>query len=157
MGAQRDFQYHSGRLFGYYENKSTPWASFTEGLEVLEAFNDLVGFRLNSVTTLLSQIYKNIALKVNFTLHFNNDPALRPVNIDPATMMPFVLPADDVRFEKVEPSLTSSSRSPSSSLGLAAGRLVATPGQVDGDDAADAGQVARVDGAAVGGDGAAHD
>ena len=105
MGAQRDFQYHSGRLFGYYENKFTPWASFTEGLEVLEAFNDLVGFRLNSVTTLSSQIYKNIALKVNFTLHFNNDPALRPVNINPATMMPFVLPADDVRFEKVDTEL----------------------------------------------------
>ena len=105
MDGQRDFQYHSGRLFGYYENKFTPWASFTEGVEVLEAFNDLIGFRLNSITTLSSQIYKNIALKVNFTLHFNNDPALRPVNTDPTTGLPYVLPADQVRFDKVDTQL----------------------------------------------------
>jgi putative salt-induced outer membrane protein YdiY len=107
MGAERDVQYHSGRLFGYYENKFTPYASVTEGLELLEAFNHLDGFRLNSITTLSSQIYKNVALKVNFTLHFNNDPALRPTptNIDPLTMMPYVLPADQTRFDKVDTQL----------------------------------------------------
>ena len=106
MGAQRDFQYHSGRLFGYYENKFTPWASFTEGLEILEAFNRLQSFRVNSITTLSSTIYKNIALKVNFTLHFNNDPALRPLptmGIDPTT--PFVYPADQAYFSKVDTQL----------------------------------------------------
>ena len=38
-GAERDVQYHSGRVLLYYENKFTPYASFTEGLEMLEAFN----------------------------------------------------------------------------------------------------------------------
>jgi len=107
MGAPRDVDYHSGRLFAYYENKFTPYASFSEGLELLEAFNHLEAFRLNSITTLSSTIYKNVALKVNFTLHFNNDPALRPTptNIDPATGMVFVLPADQTRFDKVDTQL----------------------------------------------------
>jgi hypothetical protein len=105
MGAETDVQYHSGRLFGYYENKFTPFASFTEGIELLEAFNHLEAFRVNSITTLSSTIYKNVALKMNFTLHFNNDPALRPINVDPVTMMPFVLPADETHFNKVDTQL----------------------------------------------------
>lgn len=106
MGAPRDVDYHSGRLFAYYENKFTPFASFSEGLEVLEAFNHLEGFRLNSITSLSSTIYKNIALKVNFTLHFNNDPALRPtptMGVDPST--PFVYPEDQAHFGKVDTQL----------------------------------------------------
>lgn len=107
MDAPRDVDYHSGRLFLYYENKFTPYASVTEGVELLEAFNHLEGFRLNSITTLSSQIYKNVSLKVNFTLHFNNDPALRPAptEIDPLTNMVFVLPPDQVRFDKVDTQL----------------------------------------------------
>ena len=53
-------------------------------------------------------IYKNIALKVNFTLHFNNDPALRPspTAIDPATGMIYVLPPTIVlHFGKVDTQL----------------------------------------------------
>ncbi|HEX6834938.1 MAG TPA: DUF481 domain-containing protein [Polyangia bacterium] len=106
MGAAQDVDYHSGRLFLYYENKFTPWASFTEGLEMLEAFNHPESFRLNSVTTLSSTIYKNVALKVNYTLHFNNDPALRPLptmGIDPTT--PFVYPADQAHFGKFDSQL----------------------------------------------------
>src|SRR5436305_1383499 len=69
IGAERNVDYHSARLFFYYENKFTRYASVTEGVELLEAFNHFEGFRLNSITTLSSQIYKNVALKVNFTLH----------------------------------------------------------------------------------------
>jgi hypothetical protein len=107
VGEPRDVDYHSGRLFLYYENKFTPYASFSEGVELLEAFNHLEGFRLNSITTLSSQIHKNVAIKVNFTLHVNNDPALRPAptEIDPATGMVFVLPPDQVRFDKVDSQL----------------------------------------------------
>ncbi len=72
--ADRNVQYHSGRLFIFYENKFTPWASFSEGLEMLEAFNHVQSFRLNSLTSLTSTIYKNIAMKLNFKLAFNNDP-----------------------------------------------------------------------------------
>ena len=97
-------QYHSGRLFGYYENKFTAWASFSEGLEFLQAFNDANGTRVNSITSLSSQIWKNIALKVNFTVHFNNDPALRPTptTIDPTTGLPAELPPDQLHFDKVD-------------------------------------------------------
>jgi putative salt-induced outer membrane protein YdiY len=107
MGADRNIDYHSGRLFGYYENKFTQWASFSEGLELLEAFNHLDGFRLNSITSLSSTIYKNIALKLNFTLHFNNDPALRPAPtaLDMTTGLPLELPPDDLHFQKVDTQL----------------------------------------------------
>jgi hypothetical protein len=103
----QDVDYHSGRLFLFYENKFTPFASFSEGLELLEAFNHLDGFRLNSLTSLSSQIYKNIALKLNFKLAFNNDPAARPAPTatDPMTGLPFVLPADQTYFGKVDTQL----------------------------------------------------
>jgi hypothetical protein len=103
----RNIDYHSGRLFLFYENKFTPVATFSEGLEMLEAVNHPESFRLNSLTSLSSQIYKNISVKVNFTLHFNNDPALRPdpTEIDPATGMLYVLPADQTHFDKVDTQL----------------------------------------------------
>ena len=104
--ADRNVEYHSGRLLAYYENKFTPFASFSEGIELLEAFNQLEAFRLNSITTLSSTIYKNVALKLNFTLHYNNFPALRPkptMGIDPST--PFVYPADQAYFGKVDTQL----------------------------------------------------
>jgi putative salt-induced outer membrane protein YdiY len=107
MGGERDIQYHSGRLLLYYENKFTHYAAFTEGVELLEAFNHTRAFRVNSITTLSSQIYKNVSMKANFTLHFNNDPALRPAptEIDPATGLVYVLPANDVHFDKVDTQL----------------------------------------------------
>jgi len=103
----QDVQYHSGRLFLFYENKFTPFAAFSEGLELLEAFNRLEGFRLNSLTSLSSTIYKNISLKLNFKLMYNNDPPLRPApsNIDSVTMLPFVLPADQTHFDKLDTQL----------------------------------------------------
>jgi putative salt-induced outer membrane protein YdiY len=100
-GVPSSIDYHSGRLFLFYENKFTPYASFAEGLEALEAFNHLEGFRLNSVTSLTSTIYKNVALKVNFTLKLNNDPPVRPVN--PVTMMQ--LDPNDNHFDKVDTQL----------------------------------------------------
>jgi putative salt-induced outer membrane protein YdiY len=103
----RIFDYHNGRLFLYYGNKFTPWASFSEGLELLEAFNRTEAFRLNSLTSLSSTISKHMALKVNFKVIFNNDPPLRPqaTAIDPATMMPYVYTADQAHFQKVDTQL----------------------------------------------------
>jgi putative salt-induced outer membrane protein YdiY len=99
-------QYHSGRLFLYYENKFTTYATFSEGLELLEAFNTPEAFRLNSLTSLSSQIYKNVALKLNFTLKFNNDPPLRPTNlVDPTNGMAFVPGPDDSHFDKLDTQL----------------------------------------------------
>ena len=98
------FNYHSARLFLFYENKFTPYASFSEGLEMIEPFNRYEAFRLNSLTTLSTTITKYLSLKVNFKLIFNNDPPLRPAptGIDPKTMMPFVYTADQAHFDKVD-------------------------------------------------------
>jgi hypothetical protein len=98
--------YHSARLYLFYENKFTPYASVTEGMELLEAFNHVQSFRLNSVTSLSSTIYKNISLKLLFTFLFNNDPAPRPSTlVDPVTMAPFIPPPDDTHFDKVDTKL----------------------------------------------------
>jgi putative salt-induced outer membrane protein YdiY len=99
--------YHSGRLFLFYENKFTPYASFSEGLEMLEAFNRLQSFRLNSLTTLSSTISKWVSLKLNFKITYNNDPPPRPAptNIDPATMMLYVYPPDQMSFNKLDTQL----------------------------------------------------
>ena len=79
--------YYSVRVFGYYENKITPLATFSEGLEYLQAFaggatgasvNVGQHFLINSVTSFSSTFATNYALKVNYILHFNNDPAPRP-------------------------------------------------------------------------------
>lgn len=102
----RNADYHSGRVFVYYENTFTPYASVSEGLEMLEAFNDLATFRLNSLTTLSTQVYKNISIKVNFKLMFNNNPPARPTNlVDPLTMAAFVPPSDNNHFDKVDTQL----------------------------------------------------
>jgi len=98
----RIFDYYNGRLFLFYENKFTPWASFTEGLEMLEAFNKGEAFRLNSLTTLSSTISKNFALKVNFKLAFNNDPPARPA---PTVMGAPPYMGDDIHFSKVDTQL----------------------------------------------------
>jgi hypothetical protein len=104
------FDYHSGRIFLFYENKFTPYFSFSEGLELLEAFNKLQGFRLNSVTSISTSLSKYLALKVNFALKFNNDPPARPAPpagttvLDPLTgmMVPYVLPPDQANFGKLD-------------------------------------------------------
>jgi putative salt-induced outer membrane protein YdiY len=101
----RIFDYYNGRIFLFYENKFTPWASFTEGLELLEAFNRLEAFRLNSLTSLSSTLSKHFALKVNFKLAFNNDPPVRPPGKDPTTMMPVIYTGDQTHFEKLDTEL----------------------------------------------------
>jgi putative salt-induced outer membrane protein YdiY len=87
-------EYHSLRLFLYYENKFTKYAAVTEGLEMLWAMNDVESVRLNSLTSLSSTIYKNISLKLNFTVHFNNKPPPR-TNLDPAQ-------PDNITLDKVD-------------------------------------------------------
>jgi putative salt-induced outer membrane protein YdiY len=101
-----NIDYHSARLFLFYENKFTPYAGFSESLEMLEAFNHAEAFRLNSITSLSSTIWKNVSLKLNFTLKFFNDPPSRPNTlIDPATGVAPVLRADQTHFDKVDTQL----------------------------------------------------
>jgi putative salt-induced outer membrane protein YdiY len=73
-----DNQFYSIRLYGFYENKFNALASFSEGVELLEALNTPEHFLLNSVTSLTSTITSSWALKVSYILHLNFDPPNRP-------------------------------------------------------------------------------
>jgi hypothetical protein len=75
----RNADFHSARLMLFYENKFTPYAAFSEGVEFLWALNKLEHVRINSLTSLSSTISKNVSLKLNFTIKANFDPPLRPV------------------------------------------------------------------------------
>lgn len=93
--------YHNLRAFLFYENKFTQYAAFSEGLEVLWAVNRIEAVRVNSITSLSSTLHKSVALKLNYTLRFNNDPPPRPTGlIDSVTGMP--LPASEANFQKVD-------------------------------------------------------
>lgn len=103
-GPVYNVDFHCLRAYLFYENKFTHYASFSEGVEGLWAVNDIQSVRVNSLTSLSSTISKNVSLKLNLTVKFNNLPPPRPAptGIDPATMMPFVLPADQITFDKVD-------------------------------------------------------
>jgi hypothetical protein len=49
-------------------------------------------------------VYKNVALKLNFKIAYNNDPALRPTptGVDATTGLPLVLPPDQTYFDKLD-------------------------------------------------------
>jgi putative salt-induced outer membrane protein YdiY len=73
-----DDQFWSIRLYAYYENKFTPLATFSEGLEYLQAVNNPQPVLLNSVTSFSSTFATNYALKVSYILHYNSSPPPRP-------------------------------------------------------------------------------
>jgi putative salt-induced outer membrane protein YdiY len=82
-----DAQFYSLRVYGYYENKFTPLATFSEGLEYVQALAGSATssgssatnhFLINSVTSFSSTFATNYALKVNYILRFNHDPPPRP-------------------------------------------------------------------------------
>ena len=85
----RNLDFHSARVFLGYESKFSPYAIFSEGVEVLWALNDpdnLDHVRINSLTSLSSTVTKRVSLKLNLTLKANLHPPTRPN--DPVTMMP---------------------------------------------------------------------
>ncbi|HZS38026.1 MAG TPA: large conductance mechanosensitive channel protein MscL [Polyangia bacterium] len=99
-------EYHSLRAYLFYENKFTKYAGFTEGFEVLWAMNDIESVRINSLSSLSSQLYKNISLKLNFTVKFNNKPPLRSeklIDVDDAAMRPYIVThPNDATLDKVD-------------------------------------------------------
>jgi len=69
-----------GRLFGKYEWAFTDKTKFSQGLEYLQSFKDSSTWKLNSETALISAITDIIALKVSYSVFYNNDP--RPSDLD---------------------------------------------------------------------------
>jgi hypothetical protein len=74
----QDNDFHSARLFLGYENKFTSYGTFTEGFEALWSPAPVIEHvRLNSLTSVSFALYKNVSLKLNFTIKANFDPPPR--------------------------------------------------------------------------------
>jgi putative salt-induced outer membrane protein len=73
-------KYLEGRLFGKYEWAFTEKTKFSQGLEYLQSFKDSSTWKLNSETALTSAITDVLALKISYSVFYNNDP--RPSDLD---------------------------------------------------------------------------
>jgi putative salt-induced outer membrane protein len=73
-------QFLEGRLFGKYEWAFTEKTKFSQSLEYLQGFNDGSMWKLNSETALVTLITDILALKVSYSIFYNNDP--RPSDLD---------------------------------------------------------------------------
>ncbi len=93
--------FHQARTYFFYENKFTPLASFSEGVEVLWALNQIERVRINSTTSLSSSISKAVSLKLNLTVKANLDPTERPTYTDMDAMGNTVTHAQG-KYDKVD-------------------------------------------------------
>ncbi len=75
-----DDQYLEGRLFGKYEWAFTEKTKFSQGLEYLQSLKDSGTWMLNSETALISAITDMLAIKISYSVFYNNDP--RPSDLD---------------------------------------------------------------------------
>lgn len=75
-----DADFHNARLFLYYENKVTPYATVSEAVEFLWALNQIERLRINSLTSFSSTVSSRVSLKINLTLKANLDPPARPLD-----------------------------------------------------------------------------
>lgn len=69
-----------GRLFGKYEWAFTEKTKFSQALEYLQSFKDSSMRKLNSETALVTAITDILALKISYSIFYNNDP--RPSDLD---------------------------------------------------------------------------
>jgi len=69
-----------GRLFGKYEWAFTEKTKFSQALEYLQSFKDSSMRKLNSETALVTAITDILALKISYSIYYNNDP--RPSDLD---------------------------------------------------------------------------
>jgi putative salt-induced outer membrane protein len=69
-----------GRLFGKYEYAFTDKIKASQSLEYLQSFKDSSLWKLNSVTALVTALTDTLALKVSYSVFYNNDP--RPSDLD---------------------------------------------------------------------------
>jgi putative salt-induced outer membrane protein len=73
-------QFLEGRLFGKYEWAFTEKTKLSQSLEYLQGFNDINMWKLNSETALITLLTDILALKVSYSIFYNNDP--RPSDLD---------------------------------------------------------------------------
>lgn len=63
-----------GRAFGSYEWRFTEKTKFSQGLEYLQSFEDSNTWKFNSETALITAITDILALKISYSIFYNNDP-----------------------------------------------------------------------------------
>jgi putative salt-induced outer membrane protein len=72
-------QFAEGRLFGKYEWMFTEKTKFSQGIEYLQSFKDGKTWKINSESALITAITDILALKISYSVLYNNDP--RPNDI----------------------------------------------------------------------------
>ena len=73
-------QFLEGRLYGIYEWAFTEKTKFSQGLEYLQSFENGSTWKLNSETAFTTAITEILALKVSYSVFYNNKP--RPSTLD---------------------------------------------------------------------------
>ncbi|MEO8879042.1 MAG: DUF481 domain-containing protein [Gemmatimonadaceae bacterium] len=63
-----------GRIAGVYRRSFAPKAYGEEQLEILPDLQVGKQLRVNSATSLVAPVFKNLALKASYVVNFNNDP-----------------------------------------------------------------------------------
>ena len=69
-----DDQFLEGRLYGKYEWVFTEKTKFSQGLEYLQSWEDTDTWKLNSETALITSLTDILALKISYTVLYNNNP-----------------------------------------------------------------------------------
>jgi putative salt-induced outer membrane protein len=78
--AEGDEKFLEGRLYGIYEWAITGKTKFSQGLEYLQSLSHGSTWKLNSETAFTATITEIIALKVSYSVFYNNNP--RPSTLD---------------------------------------------------------------------------
>lgn len=73
-------QFLEGRLFGKYEWAFTEKTKFSQGLEYLQSLEDSATWKFNSITALITALTDILALKISYSVLYNNDP--RPSGLE---------------------------------------------------------------------------
>lgn len=69
-----DNQFLEGRFFGEYEWVFTEKSKFSQGLEYLQSLDDNETWKLNSESALITSLTDILALKISYSVLYNNDP-----------------------------------------------------------------------------------
>ena len=67
-------EFFEGRFFGNYEWRFTEKTKFSQGLEYLQSLEDSNTWKFNSESALITAITDILALKISYSIFYNNEP-----------------------------------------------------------------------------------
>lgn len=77
-GQPLEDNYTAGRLAGFYKHTFRGAAFFAQLLELIPNFDDSDDFRLNSESSLIAPVSRNIAIKLGYIVRYDNLPSFLP-------------------------------------------------------------------------------